>query len=99
LVRQESHFLPAASGAGNAIGPAPRYEVVPAIVRIGEVYYGVLKAGRFSFHASILARLSTLVKYIFTLKSFRVDEIPDEIRVVSAAIEEAQPFPIVQSVP
>ena len=41
---RNSDVLGAATGAGHAIGPAPRYQVIPAVGWIGKVYDGLLKS-------------------------------------------------------
>ena len=55
VLLQEQDILGTATRASDAIGPAPRYHVFPAIDGIGEVYDGFLKGGGFLFHALILA--------------------------------------------
>ena len=58
--------LAAASGAGNAIRPAVRHEVVKAVVLILEVDHGFLEGGWFGCHGSTITEPDVLVKYIFT---------------------------------
>jgi hypothetical protein len=49
----EDYILGAATGATNAIRPAPRYQKFPAIFGVGKMYNGFLKSAW--FHALILA--------------------------------------------
>jgi len=66
LIREEPHGLASAGGAFDPVGPAASYQVVTAVVGTGEVKDGFLKAGRLSFHTSIMADPATLVNYIIS---------------------------------
>jgi hypothetical protein len=54
--------------ASDAVRPAPRYEVIDAVLEIGEVYYSLLKSLGFACHESIMPKITGIVKYIITLR-------------------------------
>ena len=62
LVCQKNYIGASASGAGDAIRPAPRYNVLAAVVWVREVFYCFLEAGGFGFHTSIVPDSARLVK-------------------------------------
>ena len=64
---KEQDVLAATAGALDAIGPAPRHKVFPAVGRIGEVQDRFLQASRFT--NQILDQNGYSVKYIIALKS------------------------------
>ena len=43
-----------ATRAGNALRPASRYNVLPAVHRVGKVYDGFLESIEYGFHIEIL---------------------------------------------
>jgi hypothetical protein len=53
VFRLENDTLASTTRAGDAFGPAPRYQILTAVRRMRKVYDGFLKRRR--FHASILA--------------------------------------------
>ena len=69
VLLQKQHVLTAAARTGNAVRPSARYEVLPAVDRIGEVDYGFLKAFGFGggFHVLSMAEAAHFVKYIIAL--------------------------------
>src|ERR1017187_6249143 len=66
VLLHEEHIGAPASWANHTFGPAPRHNVVPAVDRVGEVYYGFLEGNRLLFHALILAPFASFVNYIIT---------------------------------
>jgi len=50
--------------ASDSIRPTPRYEVVDAVLEIGEVYYSLLKGLGFACHDSSMPEIAGIVKYI-----------------------------------
>jgi hypothetical protein len=63
IVLLKEHDLGASTArADNAIRPAPRYQIVAAIVLIGEVDDCFLKGFRLLFHASRIAVWRRFVK-------------------------------------
>ena len=67
VLLQEQDVGASTFGTGNAIGPAPRHQELPAIDRIGEEYDGLLQcSGIGGFHTSNLAGLCYFVKSVIT---------------------------------
>ena len=68
LIRQETDLVTSAGRASNSVRPAPRNDVIDAVVGIGKVDDCGLKGFRFNgFHKPILPHNRVLRKYIVTL--------------------------------
>lgn len=62
---KEKHILAATARTRDALRPSPRYKVLAAVDRIGEVEDCFLQCGR--FHALSVPLRGYFVKYIITL--------------------------------
>jgi hypothetical protein len=69
VLRKEHNLLASATRAGDAIGPASRYEVRTAVVRIGKIEDRFLKRFRFLSNASSVPDLPGFIKSVSTVKS------------------------------
>ena len=67
ILLQKQNVLAAATRAGEAFGPAPRYQIFTAVNRIGEVEDGGLKGLRFGYHALTIGHNRYFVNYIIAL--------------------------------
>lgn len=65
----ELHPIATAGGAGNAIGPTARNDVLAAIIGAGEIEYRFLKGGGFGCHKLSMADCGGVVKYILAFLS------------------------------
>jgi hypothetical protein len=69
VLLKEENVFGTATRANDAVRPAPRNQILPAIGRIGEVNDRLLKCGRLGSHALRIAGIGYFVNYINTLIS------------------------------
>jgi hypothetical protein len=66
--------------ASDAVRPAPRYEVIDAVLEIGEVHYSLLKSLGFACHDSSMPEITGVVKYIIARNRAKPWHAPAEAR-------------------